>query len=540
MHDLERFRPEHDPKRGLQRARAILSIAVVAVAVLLLILVIRAKLQGLDVPRALLGTVVGAFVAAVCFGTYFLARALREHGESEQRFQQMASNIREVFWMIDSETKEALYVNEAYEAITGNSRESLLQNPSPYEKLIHPEDHLRVMSALDQAAQTGQFSEKFRIVRSNGDVRWIHARGFPVRNPHNKIFRLVGTAQDITEQKLAEDEVVRNLAIAQEAHAEAEALRKATLALTQDLRMDSVMEALLRSLEELIPYTCARVLVPEGGPHVLALGERQLSDLPKTIPKYHPGYPLTLTADESPFLRRVLDEHKSVLIADTKNEKDWQTFKGHSDLRSWLSAPLLASDHYLGFLSVGHSDPNQYTQEHLRRAELLSIPAAVAIQNARLFAQAEVYASELEKRLLDLRKAEAALALAREDQRNLGDKFESIFRSSPVPLSITTLKEGRFVEVNAAFERRYGYTREEVIGRTVHELTMWCDPIDRRLMLEQLQKGIAIRNRITWLSTKSGDIKLTVYSADTIDFDGQQCIVAISEDLPDLDQRSAN
>ena len=45
---------------------------------------------------------------------------------------------------------------------------------------------------------------------------------------------------------------------------EAEALRKATLSLTQDLRMDFIMETLLRSLEELVPYTCARVLVPEA------------------------------------------------------------------------------------------------------------------------------------------------------------------------------------------------------------------------------------------------------------------------------------
>ena len=85
---------------------------------------------------------------------------------------------------------------------------------------------------------------------------------------------LSGMAQEITAQKQAEDQVVRNLAKAESAWAEADALRKATLALTQDLRMDFVMDALLRSLAELVPYTCARVLVPEGGPHWLALGEK--------------------------------------------------------------------------------------------------------------------------------------------------------------------------------------------------------------------------------------------------------------------------
>jgi PAS domain S-box-containing protein len=215
-------------------------------------------------------------------------------------------------------------------------------------------------------------------------------------------------------------------------------------------------------------------------------------------------------------------------------------FKGHTHLRSWLSVPLKASDEYLGFLSIGHTQPNSYIRNHLRRAELLSIPAAAAIQNARLYAQADVYSSELQKRLVDLQEAESALAEARGDRLASGDRFEKVFRSSPIPFSITTLGEGRFVDVNAAFERRYGYSRQEVLARTVHELRMWCDPADRMFMTEQLRQGIAVRNKVTWLRTKSGQIKLTVYSADRIHFDGQPCILAVSEDLPEYDRRKAN
>jgi PAS domain S-box-containing protein len=201
---------------------------------------------------------------------------------------------------------------------------------------------------------------------------------------------------------------------------------------------------------------------------------------------------------------------------------------------------LLASDEYLGFLSIGHTDPNRYTQEHLRRAELLSIPAAAAIQNARLFARADIYASELEKRLVDLHEAETALAEIHGDRQVSEDKFRKVFLCSPIPFSITTLKEGRFVDINSAFERRYGYSREELLGRTVHELGMWCDPANRMLMIEQLHRGIPVRNVITWLRTKSGEVKLTAYSADRIHFDGRSCILAVSEDLPEYDQKKAN
>ena len=513
-----------------------ISIAVIAIAAFLLFLVLRAKFQGTDISPRLL-TVVGiAFGTVIVLGTGVLIRALREYRASQNQFLQMASNIREIFWTLDAKTRRALYVNEAYETITGRSCQSLMENPTSYEELIHPEDRAHVLAKLEEATHTGQFDERFRIVCAYGEVRWVKVHGFPVRDQSGNILRLVGTAQEITAQKQAEDEVVRNLAKAESAWAEADALRKATLALTQDLRMDFVMDTLLRSLAEIVPYSCARVLVPEGGPHWLALGERLCPE--PTDKSFKP--PLTLIADKSPFLQKMSVEQKSVLIADTNHEEAWQSFRGHKQLRSWLCAPLVASGEFLGFLSAGHTEPNRYSQEHLRRVELLAIPAAAAIQNARLYQTAQIYGEELEKRLADLKQAEAALAQAQGDRQVSEEKFQKVFRSSPIPFSITTFKEGRFLDVNGAFECRYGYSREEVLGRTVHELNIWEDPADRARMLSLLQKSRPIRNVITRLRTKSGEIKVTAYSADRIQFDDQSCILAVSEDLPEYDQHKAN
>jgi len=282
--------------------------------------------------------------------------------------------------------------------------------------------------------------------------------------------------------------------------------------------------------------TCARVLVPEGGPHWLTLGEKLC---PEPADKSYRS-PLTLIADKSPFLQRISVEQKSVLIPDTNQEEGWKTFKGHKQFRSWLCVPLVASEEFLGFLSAGHSDPNRYTQEHLRRAELLAIPAAAAIQNARLYQTAQIYGSELEKRIADLKQAEAALAESEGSRKLSEEKFQKVFRSSPIPFSITTLREGKFLDVNGAFEQRYGYSRGEVLGRTVHELKIWEDPADRARMVTQLQQSGPVRNVITRLRTKSGEIKLTAYSAQRIQFDGQSCILAVSEDLPDYDRQKVN
>ena len=481
--------------------------------------------------------------AAAAFALVFLLTGLSRQLHREQQettsvlqatrheLQQMADNIQEIFWTIDAETKNAIYVNQAYEAITGRSLRSLAENPSSYKEVIHPDDRTHVLAKLEKAAQSGHFNEKFRIVRPEGEVRWVWVRGFPVRDADGTIARLVGTALEITTEKEAEERVQQNLALAQSAWAEADALSKATMSLTEDLRMDSVLGALLQSLADLIPYTCARVLIPEGGPHVLSLGEKFSPENPTSTSEF----PLTLNADESPFLKRILAGQKTVLISDTHQEESWSTFGGHAHLRSWLSVPLVASGQYLGFLSVGHAEPNRFTEDHLRRAQLLAIPAAAAIQNSRLYERAAIYGEELEKRVRELRQAQAALLQAQEGRRISEEKFQKVFRSSPVPFSITTVAEGRFLDVNTAFEQRYGYSRTEVLGHTVHELNIWEDPADRAFMIAQLQRG-PIRNIITRLRTKSGEIRITAYSADKVQFDGQTCVLAVSEDLPDNDR----
>jgi PAS domain S-box-containing protein len=543
MHQADQPRSKPGRASVQRREWKIASITLVVVSAVLVIAVLVANLQS---PRVALALLISLISALLVFAL-LLADVIRQmHSterqaktvfeDSEQEFRQMADNIQEIFWVIDAESRKATYINPAYETITGRSCQSLIDEPCSYERAIHPEDRAHVLAKLEHAAQSGHFDARFRIVRPDGEIRWVWVRGFPRRDAKGTITRLGGTALDITALKEAEDQVAANLDRANSAWTEAEALRKATLALTQDLHMDCVLDALLRSLAELVPYTCARVLVPEGGPHWLALGEKSCPESMKKSPRI----PLTFVADESPFFQRIWSERKRILIPDTRQQEGWQTFEGHTQFRSWLSVPLVASDEFLGFLSVGHLEPNHLTDDHLRRAELLAIPAAVAIQNARLYSTAEIYGSELEKRLADLQNAERELDQAKEGRRVSEEKFQRIFNSSPVAFSITTLDDGRFLEVNAAFEARYGYSRQEVLGRTVQELRIWDDPADRRLLVTQLQRGGPIRNVITRLRAKSGKIKLTAYSADRIEFDGQRCILAVSEDVVTHSPKSIN
>jgi PAS domain S-box-containing protein len=543
MHAADQPRSKSARAKAERREWKIASIGLVVASAVLLIAVLIANLQS---PRVALALLI-SLISAILVFALLLADVIRKmhsterqaktvFAESEREFHQMADTIQEIFWVVDAENRKATYINPAYETITGRTCRSLIEDPSSYQDAIHPDDRAHVVAKLECAAQNGHFDERFRIVKPGGEVRWVWVRGFPQKDPNGKITRVGGTALDVTALKHAEHEVAANLAKANSAWSEAEALRKATLALTEDLHMDSVLDALLRSLAELVPYTCARVLVPEGGPHWLALGEKSFLETEKKSPRC----PLTFVADESPFFQRIWSERERILIADTARQEGWQTFTGHQQFRSWLCVPLVASEEFLGFLSIGDVEPNHFSENQLRRAELLAIPAAVAIQNARLYSTAEIYGSELEKRLADLHMAEQALNQSEAGRRVSEEKFQKIFHSSPIAFSITTLEEGRFLEVNAAFEARYGYSRQEILGRTVNELRIWDDPADRRLLLTQLQRGGPLRNVITRLRAKSGEIKLTAYSADRIEFDGQRCILAVSEDVVTHDPKGSN
>jgi PAS domain S-box-containing protein len=128
-------------------------------------------------------------------------RAQENLRKSEERFRQLAENIEGVFWMTDPSMCQLFYVNRAYEAIWGRSRESLFKNPLSRLEAIDPKDRERVLAA-GQRAVAGGYNEEYRILRPDGTVRWIWDRAFPIVDDKGRVYRLAGIAEDITERQV--------------------------------------------------------------------------------------------------------------------------------------------------------------------------------------------------------------------------------------------------------------------------------------------------------------------------------------------------
>ncbi len=111
------------------------------------------------------------------------------------------------------------------------------------------------------------------------------------------------------------------------------------------------------------------------------------------------------------------------------------------------------------------------------------------------------------------------------------DRFAVAFYSSPIAMAITTVAEGRYVDVNEAFERQMGYARDEVCGRTSLELAVWPTPGDRDAMIAALLRQKTVRDQNAQFRTKSGSLITTLYSAGLITLEGNWCVLAAIADI---------
>ena len=131
--------------------------------------------------------------------------------------------------------------------------------------------------------------------------------------------------------------------------------------------------------------------------------------------------------------------------------------------------------------------------------------------------------------ITESRRAEKALSESE-------SRFATAFESNPQPMTLITLEDGRFIEVNQSFLNMSGYERDEVVGRTVFDLNLWETVGAREELLQQLQENGSVSNREMRVPTKDGDIRILLVSAERIEFAGQHCTLATSTDITERKQ----
>ena len=136
-------------------------------------------------------------------------RRTAELQASEQQFRQLAEGINEVFWMTDVEKSRIIYISPGYESIWGRTCASLYAAPASRLEAVHPEDRERVMqAAMTSQLHGGRYDEEYRIIRPDQTVRWVHDQAFPIHDKAGAMYRIGGIAEDITDRKRLERQIL--------------------------------------------------------------------------------------------------------------------------------------------------------------------------------------------------------------------------------------------------------------------------------------------------------------------------------------------
>ena len=120
---------------------------------------------------------------------------------------------------------------------------------------------------------------------------------------------------------------------------------------------------------------------------------------------------------------------------------------------------------------------------------------------------------------------------AEEALRESEEKFAKAFYNSPSLMAISTIKDGRIVEVNDIYCRVTGFSREELIGRTTSELNLWYDPAQREAVVKTLQEKGIVQNSEVQMRAKTGETQTINLSTAKIMLKNEPCLLTIADNI---------
>jgi two-component system, cell cycle sensor histidine kinase and response regulator CckA len=117
------------------------------------------------------------------------------------------------------------------------------------------------------------------------------------------------------------------------------------------------------------------------------------------------------------------------------------------------------------------------------------------------------------------------------------DRFNKLFHASYNLMTITTINDGRIIDINEAGARLGGFSREELIGKKTTSLGLWANHKSRDVILQKLQAEGRIQNLELQALSKAGEKRTILFSADPIIIDGEPCLLSVSVDITDRNKK---
>lgn len=395
------------------------------------------------------------------------ARAKEALVSSEARFRELAENIEDVFYNIDAATGRVLYISPGYEQICGRSCASLYADPASYSASVVADDQ-SLLKEADQRNHAGERSDiEYRIVSAAGETRWIRECAYPVFSAAGVLERVVGTARDITERKLAD------LALASTNRA-LQMLSRSTMAVKQ-----------IDDEAQLLAEVC-RVAVEVGNYRMAWVGYAQ-DDAVQSI------QPMVYAGDESGYLGSIeisWNEHhptgrgpagEAIRSGQPQQRSNislagdffWRDAALERGYRSSIGLPLRDGARSFGVLCLYAGEVQHFNPEEVRLLQELADNLAFGICSVR---------TRLERQRGEEASRQAAAQLC--EQASLLDRAQDAIMVRNLDRTLRFWNKGA--------ERLYGWAAEEVMGKTMEEFMY---PNSQALITAMTQ---AVNNGADW------------------------------------------
>ncbi len=529
----------------------------------------------------IVGLVVAVIVEGLLIGKLLYADKKRRQAEqktkrADQRLREIVSNVPGIVWetVIDPKTKErkTTFISDYVKTMLGYTPTEWLAEPPGFgARLMAEEDREAANRASEEAIATGKDAvSQYRWRAKDGRLVWIETYLHPVLNSGGIPQGLRGVSLDITERKLAED----SLREAEERSLRAQrAARVGTwewdVRTGESVWSDMIWEllglendegptSLKRFVAVIHPddrkrasqkvksllangnddyYDEFRIVRPDGRIIWLSSSGRLFRSSDGT-PERMIGVNIDITkrkiAEET---ARKTQEQEAAILNAIPDLMFVQTRDGvYLDYHAsdWEQL-LLPPEKYLGKNMRDILPPDlarkfsHYFERAFETGETQIVEYTLTIQGTERWYEARLVTSgdNILSLVRDITERKRSLDQLRESE----ERFGKAFRSNPQPMTISTLADGVYIDVNDSFVAMSGYAREEVIGHSSLALGVWVGAEKRAEFMRRLVAQGSLRNVETIFHTKNGSDRVLLSSAERVEIGGEDCVLIASSDI---------
>jgi PAS domain S-box-containing protein len=426
---------------------------------------------------------------------------------SESQYRLLVETSQDIIWSTD--TKGYItFVNSAVKKVLGYEPNELINRL--FTDFILTSYVVRESSAFERVVNGETISERETIyLTKRGNPVDLFYSSMPLYDSEGNITKIISTLHDITERKRVRQALLTT----------AYKLRNHNLVLTQLARNPAIyngdltpaLQRITEAAAKNVEIERASVWLYEENASVMRCVDlfewshnRHLEGISIKVADY-PIFFQALNADE------IIATNNPLLDVRTQGLRDYlESF----NITSLFCVPVRLAGVTAGMLCLE------------------------AVENLHGWTQEDLNFGRANGNLISL-ALEARLRQAAEAAKRLSEqKLAAAFRSSPDPISLSTFPEFNYIEVNDSFCKYFGYTREQIVGYSVEELGLQQDLEQCDGLTELLVDRGAIRNQEVDVCAAGGEFRTMLLSAELIEIDAQQYVLAIARDITELKQAS--